>query len=183
MADDSTQNTPTGDEQQTSQTSGKAPKFEGEFDAERATRLIENLRKEVSDLKAEKTSLAEDLQKREDAEKSDADRTAEALQRAKDEAAKATRDLYVERAVRKHSLPDDLVEFLTGETEEEIGAKAERLAKFGTSKSDDAGDEQQEPNGDDVSSRPTPSLRPGHGGAPTQAFDAAAVAEAARTDL
>lgn len=159
----------------------KAPKFEGEFDPERAARLVENLRKEIEDLKADKSALARELQQREDAEKSDAEKTADRLKAAEEAARKAQRDLYVERAARTHSLPDDLVEFLTGETEEEIAAKAERLAKFGSAKTEDPNpaDDEQAPAGV-PQHRPEPSLTPGHGGAATEPFDPKAVAQAAR---
>lgn len=170
--------------QQTEQTAeqGKAPKFDGEFDAERAARLVENLRKEVETLKADKETLSASLQEREDADKSDAQKTADALDAAKKAAADAQRLLYVERAARKHSLPDDLVEFLTGETEEEISDKAERLAKYRPS--DDGSpseDSSEEPAPAGVApQRPTPTLTPGHGGEAPQPFDAAAIAKAVR---
>ncbi|MEO3851748.1 hypothetical protein ABGB09_29670 [Streptomyces sp. B8F3] len=38
-------------------------------------------------------------------------------------------ELWRERAARAHAIPDDLLEFLTGSTEDEVLARAERLAQ------------------------------------------------------
>lgn len=157
----------------------KAPKFDGEFDADRAARLIARLREEIADLKNDLGTARSALQERDDAEKTETQRLADRLKAAEEEAAKARRSLLVERATRKHNLPDDVVEFLTGDTEEEIEAKAERLAALSGGKRQ----EPEQPSQDEehgIPARPEPSLRPGHGGEPPVSIDPVAVARAAR---
>lgn len=152
------------------------PPWGDDFDAEKAWKLIQNLRTDKTELTEKVTSLTTDLeterQAREAAEKavSEADvdgKVAAAEQRA----AEAEKSLYVERAIRKHEIPEDLVDFLTGDTEEEILKKAERLASVGKPPAgnsnnpnpDDKDGEQDKPKVD-AQGRPVPDLRPGHGG-------------------
>ena len=137
---------------------GETPPWGDDFDAERAWRLIQNLRQEKDALKARKD---------------DPEKLSAAEQRAKE----AERALYLERAFRKYPEldADDFRDFLTGETEEEILAKAERLARLGKPKEEaPASDPAPTPN------KPTPSLVPGHGGEERPAFDPVAIAKAAR---
>lgn len=148
-----------------------------DFDPARAWSLIENLRTEVEDLKTAKKDLEADRQAREDAEKTEAEKAADRAKQAEERAEQAERALYVERAVRKHEIPDDLVEFLTGSTEEEINERAERLSKS-LGKDGSEQERKHEEPGDD--GRPTPALTPGHGGDAPEHFDAAAIAQAAR---
>ncbi len=133
-----------------------------DFNPERAWSLIQNLRQEVAELKEAKTS---------------ADGEREAREAAEARAAEAERDLLVERTLRRHGIPEDLAEFIAGDTEEEIDARAERLAARL-----DKGEPVEEPT-DDLSdrSRPSPALTPGHG-APNDGptFDPAAIARKAR---
>ncbi|PPG39462.1 hypothetical protein [Pseudoclavibacter sp. RFBA6] len=138
----------------------KAPEKAAEKPADDAPKVSE------ADL-AELAQLRKEKQERDDADKSEAQKTAERLQELEEKSAKAETALHVERAIREHSLPDDLAEFLTG-TEAEIKAKAKKLADL--TKPSDAG----------KSSRPKPALKPGHGGEPAAAFDAAAIAKRAR---
>jgi len=157
----------------------KAPWTAENFDPERAWRLVENLRGELDGLKTERDALRAERQEREDAEKSETERLSGRLTDAEQKLADAQRAVYLERALRKHSIPEDLVEFLTGDTEEEITAKAERLAALGSgSKSDeDASKQGDQPN---PSGKPTPALTPGHGGEEETPFDPAAIAKSAR---
>lgn len=169
------------------------PNFEGDFDEERAKRAIGSLREEVATLKASlETVSAERDEFKSAAEKTGTERD-EALAKAVERAEKAERDL----AIKKHDLPDDVVEefadYLTG-TAEEVDAKAARLAKrLAPAKEqepedngDEGGDEGEEPAGDGEpapatpSARPRPALTPGHGGEPSVEFDPDAIAKAAR---
>jgi hypothetical protein len=154
-----------------------APKttFSGDFDPERAARLIDNLRGEIADLKKDLGTARTALQEREDAEKSEAQKIADRAAAAEKAAADAKRALLIERATRKHSLPEDVVEFLTGDTEEEIEAKAARLASLGAPKKDG---EETPPA--DLPGKPKADLVPGHGGEETAPFDPDAIAAAAR---
>lgn len=157
------------------------PPWGDDFDAARAWTLVVNLRAEVADekeahaaTKAERDTLAE--------EKTAAETAAQEATTAREAAEEATRtasrDLWIERAVRKHGLDDDLVEFLTGDDEEAILAKAERLA--GRNKPG----KKDEENADaaNLSGRPTPALTPAHGGDAPAPFDPDAIADSARAE-
>lgn len=155
-----------------------APWTREDFDAERAWRLVEKLRGDLSDAKTERDTLRSERQEREDAEKTETERLSGRLTDAEQKLADAQRAVYVERALRKHSIPEDLVEFLTGSTEEEITAKAERLAALGSGRKpeeDAAKGTQPDPSG-----KPKPALTPGHGGEEEPTFDPAAIAKSAR---
>lgn len=170
---------------------GKAPEFEGDFDADRAKRAITSLRTEVESLKVERDALRADRDAfRDAAEKTGTERDtalAEAVKRAE----KAERDL----AIAKHDLPDDIVEefadFLTG-TPEEVDAKAARLKARLSPKEDGEPEvkadeketgkeaEGEKPAAPAVPRRPQAALVPGTGGDTPKPFDAKAVAERAR---
>lgn len=152
------------------------PDFDGPFDEERAKRLIAHLRDEVKDTKAERDALKARVTATEDSKKTDDEKGAERLNAALKEAADAKRALFVERAVRKHELPDDVVEFLSGDTEEEIFAKAERLSTLSKPKAPEA----PEAPAPEAPERPTPDLKPGHNTDDAKPFDAAAIAAASR---
>jgi len=88
------------------------------------------VRKELEDTRkeaAEKRVLAKDLQ-----EKLGSAKTPEEVQQATAAFETKARDLEIalarERVARKSGLGDDLVEFLTGKTEEELTAQAAKLA-------------------------------------------------------
>lgn len=157
-----------------------------DFDAERAWKLVQNLRKEKDELKVDRDRIKDELQ----ASKSSTD--PDKLTAAETRAKEAERALYLERVYRAHPEldADDFRDFLTGDTEEEITAKAERLARLGKPKegteegtegdpapagSGAAGGDTTPPPG-----KPTPSLVPGHGGEEAPAFDPVAIARAAR---
>lgn len=160
----------TGDEQNP-KSGEQGSKFEGEFDASRATRLIENLREEVRTLKEERTSLKTEKQEREDAEKSEVDRLKDALTRSENETKEARRALHVSRAQAKHGLSDEEAdEFLSGlDDEEKILARAERLAGLRGGSQVESGEESgegEEESGEesgDLPSKPKPGLKPGSG--------------------
>lgn len=169
-------------------------RFEGEFDAERAARLIENLRSEVSSLKEERNELKSEKQEREDAEKTEVERLKDALERAQGETKTAKRDAALRRAQAKHGLSDeDVEEFLDGVDEDKIEARAARLAErlgtgSGGSQEERGGDgeENGEENGeedsdDGLSSKPKPGLTPGTGGGSDDDVDEDALYEAARS--
>ena len=154
----------------------QTPPWGADFDADRAWRLIQNLRSEIDKIKGERDTLASERQARDDAEKTDLQKLSDRLKAAEDSRGAAEHALLIERAQRKHQLPDDLMEFLTGTTEEEIEDKAKRLAAIkGGSE-----EEQTDPN-PDPSGRPKPSLIPGHNSPESNQFDAAAVAKEIRS--
>lgn len=166
------------------------PPWGDDFDAERAWTLIQNLRGDVETVKTERD---EARQERDDAKAADPE-AADKLTAAETRAKTAETSLWTERALRKHSIDEDLVDFLTGDTEEEILAKAERLA--GRSKPADSADNGDKGGADkggkpdadaDASAgdqglpgTPKPSLTPGHGGDTPAPFDPDAIAAKAR---
>jgi hypothetical protein len=180
---------------------GQTPPWGDDFDAETAWRLVQNLRSEVSDLKTAKSTLKAELDAQKAESGSGADKIAAAEARAKD----AEKALHVERAIRKYPALEEYADLLSGDTEEEILAKAERLAKIGQPKAPEGdqkpgdGDEkpegEQKPEGETpegeqkpegeaggegLPGKPAPSLTPGHGGQDPEPFDPVAIARAAR---
>lgn len=177
--------TTTGTGATTEDEGGKAPEFEGDFDAEKAQRLVANLRAEVVTLKERTAAItAERDDFKAAAEKTGDDRD-KALKAALDRAEAAERSL----AIKKHNLPDEIVEefadYLTG-TAEEVDAKAAKLAARLAPKTEEpgepAGGEGEEPVEEPPApvERPKPALTPGHGGEVTPDFDPVAIAKAAR---
>ncbi|MEO2133387.1 MULTISPECIES: hypothetical protein [unclassified Microbacterium] len=146
------------------------PPWGDDFDAEKAWELITTLRAaektlktERNAFKAERDELAVKVQGFEDAGKTEAEKADAKAQADAAELAKARRDLFVERALRKHAIPEELVEFLTGDDEESILAKAEKLAGLKSAKPDaDATDTDAADAA--ASGRPKPGLKPGEGG-------------------
>ncbi|WP_157008518.1 hypothetical protein [Agromyces laixinhei] len=110
------------------------PPWGDDFDAEKAWRLIEALR-------ADKVAMKEKL---------------DAAENSGFDLVETRRELYVERALRKHPGAADLADFLSGETEEEILAKAERLAKASMPPA------APEPEAT-LPAKPKPALLTGHG--------------------
>lgn len=169
------------------------PPWGDDFDAEKAWTLVQNLRGDKEKLQGEKDSLTAELtterQAREDAEKAAKDVDPEGkLTAAEKRAADAERSLWTERALRKHAIDEELVEFLSGDTEEAILAKAEKLSKVGKpgdekpggEKSDEDKNGADKPEGGELQGRPAPALTPGHGGDSPAPFDPEAIASAAR---
>lgn len=128
MENTATETTTEAVEAPEAQDNGKAPKFEGEFDAERAAKLIENLRGDIAKLKASNGELSSKLSAREDAEKTEFEKLTERLQKAEKDATEFRTALTVAKVAREHGIPEELTGFLTGANEEEIAAKAKLLA-------------------------------------------------------
>lgn len=184
------------DTEKNDQTEGKqTPPWGDDFDAERAWRLVQNLRTELADVKTDRDAIKTErdaaVTERDDLKKgagSESDKVAAAEKRAAD----AERALHVERAIRKHPDLADFADLLTGDSEEEVLAKADRLAAIGKKGGDPAADDKGDAKGDDpkpgaesgegdgLPGKPTPDLKPGHGGEPKAPFDAEAIAKAAR---
>lgn len=167
-ADDAGKETPPGDagnKNEPNADKGKAPKFEGEFDAERAAKLVENLRADVAKRDADLKALKAQIEEKGGSEKTLQQR----LDALESRAAEAERSLLVARVAKEQGVPDDLLEFLTGKDEAALKTQAERLAAHA----------KKQP-ADDVPRRPRPRLTPGHNGEDEEKFDADAVAKAAR---
>ncbi|WP_438855707.1 hypothetical protein [Agromyces sp. M3QZ16-3] len=144
----------------TQPTDASTPPWGDDFDAAKAWNLIQRLRADKAAKQARLDELEASIAQ---TPKGDVDPVAE-----------LRRELYVERALRRFPAAGDLADFLTGETEEEILAKAERLARAGTG-------ELAKPS-TELPAKPRAALLPGHGGVAEAGPDFAAIARRARAN-
>jgi hypothetical protein len=151
----------------------QTPPWGDDFDAETAWTLVQNLRGEVKGLKTDKVALKteRDAFEAKVTEFENNGKTAEELAATKAQAdadalKAAQRELWTERALRKHGVPEELIEFLTGDDEEAILAKAEKLAGLKSASTPDPDDKGGDPT-PPPSTRPASGLTPGHGGEET----------------
>lgn len=149
-----------------------------DFDEEKAWALIQNLRGDKAALKGRVDELEKAEQARADSEKTEAQKAADEAEKARKELADARRELFVARAIAKHPGAADFEDFLTGDTEEEILAKAERLSKVTPAGS--AEKEKEAEKAADLPAKPKPNLTPGHGGGDSTALDLDALVSNAR---
>lgn len=145
---------------------GKGPGWEGDFDPDRAARLVTNLREESKKAKDELAELRKKLTDKEDAEKSEFQRLQERAERAETELNQTRSALLVAEVSKEYGVPADL---LTGSNREEIEARAKALAEWAGAGKRPA---------DDVPGRPKPKLVPGNGAATesSETFDPVATA-------
>lgn len=166
-------------------TSDQKKPWGDDFDEAKAWTLVQNLRGDKSTLQADLATARQAL--------TEAETKATAGETEKDRADKAERALWTERALRKHpTVSEDFVDFLSGDTEEEILAKAERLSKVGQPKAPAVDDPKpdadpkpddpkpEEPAKPELPGKPKPDLTPGHGADAPAAFDPDAVVAAIR---
>jgi hypothetical protein len=182
MADPVTPETPAA----TDADKGATPPWGDDFNAERAWALVQNLRAEKETLKGQVGTLETERQARE-ASTTDGQKELQARAEAAETRAKtAERALTLSKVLNEFPELADFEDLLTGDTEEEIKAKAERLAAIGGKKADvvePAADAEKTdvvvPDAD-VVKLPVADLQPGHGGEQKVEFDPAAIATAAR---
>ncbi|WWV91839.1 head scaffolding protein [Microbacterium phage phiMiGM15] len=152
------------------------------FDADKAWTLILNLRKDVETLKTDKATLTTERDALVDekaaaasAGQTEAEKAEAAAAKTATDLAAARKELWIERALRKHSVPEELVEFLTGDDEDAILSRAAKLAGLPAKPADEAKTEPKtEPK---TAARPQPALTAGHGG-DENVFDADAIVSA-----
>lgn len=149
----------------------KAPKWDGEFDPDRAAKLVANLRSEKDELKRELAELKKALSEREEVGKSELAQLRERAEKAEKELAQLKTQSFIASALREHGLSEDLSEFVSGGSEEEIKAKVAKLAeKLGPTPV--------------VTGKPKPKLVPGEGSeAAAPDFDPEAIAAKIRKRL
>jgi hypothetical protein len=153
---------------------GQAPKWDGEFNQERAEKLVANLRADMEKLKAARDAALAKIAEREDAEKSELQKLQERAAKSEEDLSKAQRALAIRDAADEFDVPKRLRKFISGSTAEEIAASAKELAEEIGS-----GGQTSTPA---LPGRPAARLVPGHGGnSDAAAFDADAVAKAARS--
>ncbi|MGO4251234.1 hypothetical protein AB4Y81_03115 [Paenarthrobacter sp. TAF1] len=183
MANTEAQNT---DATKDSKPEGENP-WGDDFDAEKAWRLVQNLRAEVTGLKTERDDLKterDNLKVEKDASDSEGkteiqkltDRLAELEKTAKEK----DRDVALQKVLRKHPELEEFSDLLTGETEDELMSKAERLAKIGKPADGDNPADKDGEKPAELPGTPKPNLVPGHGGDAPAPFDPDAIAKAAR---
>lgn len=180
MADTENTNTPA-----TPEKPAETP-WGADFDPERAWKLVQNLRTERDALKTERDTLKSKSQALEDDGKTELQKLQDRAEAAEKAAKEAARELSVQKVLRKHPELEDFADLLSGDNEEEIAAKAERLAAIGKPKepadppADPPAGEQPPAGEPELPGKPTPSLTPGHGGEENAPFDPVAIAKAAR---
>jgi hypothetical protein len=102
-----------------------APTWDGDFDPERAARLVENLRAESKQHKEALAKAQARIAEFEQAQMTEQEKIAHRAETAEKQLADAHRRL----AVLTHQLPESAVRFLTATTPEEIEAQAKELAE------------------------------------------------------
>lgn len=126
----------------TAPSDGKSPGWEGEFDAERAARLVTNLREESKKSKDELAELRKKLTDKEDAEKSEFQRLQDRAERAETELNATRSALLTAEIGKEYGVPAEL---LTGANREEIEAKAKALAEWAAAAKRPSDDMPQKP--------------------------------------
>ena len=109
------------------------PEFDGEFDAEKAKRLVSNLRGDVDRYKVQVADLSEKARKLDDIEeskKSELEKLADKLSTAESRAQTAEANLLRYSVAAAKGVPSDAVDRLRGETEEELAADADKLLEL-----------------------------------------------------
>ncbi|MFD0044738.1 hypothetical protein ACFVGV_06060 [Pseudarthrobacter scleromae] len=175
-----------------------APPWGDDFDAERAWNLVQNLRSEKDSLKGELATARQKIQEIEAGESDGLKELRTRAEAAEARAKKAEHELTLSKVLKDFPALEGFEDLLTGDDEEAIRSKAERLAAIGKkpeegAPKDGAQEEQkggndpdgQEPDGEQKPGLPAKpeadlSLTPGHGGEEKVAFDPAAIALAAR---
>jgi hypothetical protein len=157
-----------------------------DFDAEKAWRLVQNLRAEVTGLKGERDALKTERDNLKVEKENAATEGKSELQKLQDRLADIEktakdreREVALQKVLRKHPELEDFADLLTGETEDELMSKAERLAKIGKP-ADGDNDADNGGNSAELPGSPKPALKPGHGGDAPVPFDPDEIAKAAR---
>lgn len=132
-----------------------APKWDGDFDPERAAKLVENLRREKDTIKSTLDQVKAQLKEREDAEKSEAQKLAEAKEAAEKELSELRHQLTLNKVAKEHGIPDELVEFLGSGDEETLSERAKKLSEKLSAKAETGGTPE-------IPGKPAPKLTPGH---------------------
>lgn len=91
-------------------------------------KALDAMKAERAAAKREAAELAKRLKAYEDRDKTDSEKAAEALKAAEGRATAAEREVLRMRVAAELAVPAELHEFLTGDSEDELRAKAEKLA-------------------------------------------------------
>lgn len=123
-----------------------------DFDAQRAAKLIENLRDDLDKLKADRDELRSKVDEHEDATKSEQQKLEERATKAEARAAAAEQSAARLRVALNKGLTETQAKRLVGESEEDLEKDADEL--LSSFRSEEEGD-------DDRPRRPRERLRPG----------------------
>ena len=124
MSDESTQLEAEAPETETPETDNKT--FSADY--------VKQLREEAAAYRTQKNTLESKLQEYEDRDKTELEKLQERAQRAEQELEKASIEQTRLTVAAKHGIAADHLDLLTGSTEEEIAAKAEKLASLITAR-------------------------------------------------
>ena len=108
-------------EQADTDTAETKPRQEKDWEAEAAK--WKTLARKHEQRTKELAPAAQRLQELEDAQKSELEKLQGTYEQALGEASRAQHELWRERAARRHGLDDELLGFLTGESEEELDTR------------------------------------------------------------
>ena len=139
----------------------EAPPWGEDFDAEKAWKLVQNLRADKEKLASRPALTAEQQQQLDEynrlveASKSEAQRQQEAIEAAKREAETARAEAIRYKAAAAHGIGADHFDLLGSGTEEEISARAEKIAALLAQQA-----QAQQPS-TPLQTRPVEQLRPG----------------------
>lgn len=150
--DDVTTQQPPADDGQQAQDTAPPWGSDDQFDPDKAWRLIQNLRGDLDKVKNDRETFKSKVDEFENANKTELERLSESKQQAETAAAKARTEAIRLRMAIKYSLEEEDLDLLGAGTEEDIEARAKRLAER-VSASPTAGGR--------TTTRPQESLRPG----------------------
>lgn len=139
-----------------------APQWQGEFDPERAARLVQNLRAELEQAKAqprltpEQQRALDDYNALVEASQSDLERAQSEANRFRETAEQTAARLAQYEAAAQHGIPLEHMELLGSGTPEQIAVRAEKLKALIAGQAPAVPPKIPAPGG-----RPTPTLHPG----------------------
>lgn len=135
------------------QANSDAAPWGDDFDPARAWKTIQEQRAEAKTLRKELSEFKKAQEQAEEAEKTELQKAIDRAEKAEGSVSEARSELWRLRAAAKHGIPEDLLDLLRGESEEDVLGVAERLAKRLT------GETKTSPD-----SRPRPRLKSGESG-------------------
>lgn len=168
-------NAPSNPDNAPDKAAGQAPSpppWGDDFDAEKAWRLIQNLRADNQTVKSKLAEYDKARQAEEDAKKSELQRALERAERAeralKEREAADQRAAALKAALKKHGLSDEDAELLEDVALDKLDERAQALAKRLNRDRQDVTET--------IPGKPAPKLTPGHEGPSKPTFDPDAIA-------
>jgi len=135
---------PAGQEVGAPDAPAETPPWGTDFDAERAWKLVQNLRADKERAAQERDTFRQKATEYETAQMTEAEKAAAALAEAQKTAETSTTEVLRLRALVKHGLDEEDLDLLGSGTAEEIDARAARLAARSSAPKTPAGRKPQE---------------------------------------